>query len=216
MVIHSNILAWKISWTEDSVYSLCLSLYSCSASTFIHQHHFSRFHIILVPMLFSLNIPPSPSPTESQSLFCTSEDPVLTMITHAGLSLSLLCLLLAALTFLLCRSIRNTSTSLHLQLSICLFLAYLLFLTGITRTEPEALCKVIAGVLHYLYLAAFTWMFLEGLHLFLTVRNLKVANYTSAGRFKKRFMYPVGYGVPAVIVAVSAAINPQGYGTAKQ
>ena len=63
---------------------------------------------------------------------------------------------------------------------------------------------------------AFTWMFLEGLHLFLTVRNLRVANYTSAGRFKKRFMYPVGYGVPAVIVAVSAAINPQGYGTTKQ
>nr|XP_020768321.1 adhesion G protein-coupled receptor E3-like isoform X2 [Odocoileus virginianus texanus] len=143
------------------------------------------------------------------------EDPVLTMITHVGLSLSLLCLLLAALTFLLCRPIQNTSTSLHLQLSICLFLAHLLFLTGITRTEPEVLCKVIAGVLHYLYLAAFTWMFLEGLHLFLTVRNLKVANYTSAGRFKKRFMYPVGYGVPAVIVAVSAAINPQGYGTAK-
>ncbi|XP_070229910.1 adhesion G protein-coupled receptor E3 [Bos mutus] len=143
------------------------------------------------------------------------EDPVLTVITYVGLSLSLLCLFLAALTFLLCRSIQNVSTSLHLQLSICLFLAYLLFLTGIKRTEPEVLCKVVAGGLHYLYLAAFTWMFLEGLHLFLTVRNLRVANYTSAGRFKKRFMYPVGYGVPAVIVAVSAAINPQGYGTTK-
>lgn len=82
--------------------------------------------------------------------------------------------------------------------------------------SPQVLCKVVAGGLHYLYLAAFTWMFLEGLHLFLTVRNLKVANYTTAGRFKKRFMYPVGYGVPAVIVAVSAAINPQGYGTTKQ
>ena len=80
----------------------------------------------------------------------------------------------------------------------------------------QVLCKVVAGVLHYLYLAAFTCMFLEGLHLFLTVRNLRVANYTSAGRFKKRFMYPVGYGVSAVIVAVSAAINPQGYGTTKQ
>ncbi|XDB66403.1 hypothetical protein ABFV05_020019 [Capra hircus] len=57
------------------------------------------------------------------------------MITYVGLSLSLLCLFLAALTFLLCRSIQNTSTSLHLQLSICLFLAYLLFLTGIKRTE---------------------------------------------------------------------------------
>ena len=62
---------------------------------------------------------------------------MLTMITYVGLSLSLLCLLLAALTFLLCRPIQNTSTSLHLQLSICLFLAHLLFLTGIDRTEPK-------------------------------------------------------------------------------
>ena len=65
------------------------------------------------------------------------EDTALTVITYVGLSLSLLCLFLAALTFLLCRSIQNVSTSLHLQLSICLFLAYLLFLTGIKRTEPE-------------------------------------------------------------------------------
>uniref|UniRef100_A0A8C8WAF0 Adhesion G protein-coupled receptor E4P n=1 Tax=Panthera leo TaxID=9689 RepID=A0A8C8WAF0_PANLE len=140
-------------------------------------------------------------------------DPVLTMITYVGLSLSLLCLLLAALTFLLCQPIQNTSTFLHLQLSICLFLAHLLFLTGIDQTKPEVLCSIIAGVLHYLYLASFTWMLLEGLHLFLTVRNLKVANYTSASKFKKRFMYPFGYGVPALIVAVSAIVGPQNYGT---
>ncbi|XP_006896470.1 PREDICTED: EGF-like module-containing mucin-like hormone receptor-like 3-like [Elephantulus edwardii] len=141
------------------------------------------------------------------------EDPVLTMITYVGLSLSLLCLLLAALTFLLCRPIQNTSTSLHLQLSICLFLAHLLFLTGVNHTEPKVLCSLIAGALHYLYLASFTWMLLEGLHLFLTVRNLKVVNYTSAGRFSKMFMYPFGYGIPAVIVVVSSGINPHGYGT---
>ncbi|XP_038627704.1 adhesion G protein-coupled receptor E3-like [Tachyglossus aculeatus] len=141
------------------------------------------------------------------------EDPVLTLITYVGLSLSLLCLFLAALTFLLCRAIQNTSTSLHLQLSVCLFLADLLFLTGIKRTEPELLCSIIAGMLHYLFLAAFTWMLLEGLHLFLTVRNLKVANYTSASRFKKRFMYPFGYGIPAGIVAITAGVGYQGYGT---
>ncbi|XP_027441813.2 putative adhesion G protein-coupled receptor E4P [Zalophus californianus] len=140
-------------------------------------------------------------------------DPVLTMITYVGLSLSLLCLLLAALTFLLCQPIQNTSTSLHLQLSICLFLAHLLFLTGIDQTEPKVLCSIIAGVLHYLYLASFTWMFLEGLHLFLTIRNLKVANYTSAGKFKKKFMYPFGYGIPVLIVAVSAIVGPQNYGS---
>ncbi|XP_007955874.1 putative adhesion G protein-coupled receptor E4P [Orycteropus afer afer] len=141
------------------------------------------------------------------------EDPVLVVVTRVGLSLSLLCLLLAALTFLLCRPIQNTSTSLHLQLSLCLFLAHLLFLVGIDKTEPKVLCSVIAGALHYLYLASFTWMFLEGLHLFLTVRNLKVANYTGAGRFNKMFMYPIGYGIPAVIVVVSAGIGHKHYGT---
>ncbi|KAI4569305.1 hypothetical protein MJT46_006599 [Ovis ammon polii x Ovis aries] len=141
------------------------------------------------------------------------EDPTLTVITYVGLSLSLLCLLLAALTFLLCKAIQNTSTSLHLQLSLCLFLAHLLFLTAIDRTENKVLCAVIAGALHYLYLASFTWMLLEGLHLFLTARNLAVVNYSSVNRLMKWLMFPVGYGVPAVIVAISAASRPHLYGT---
>ncbi|XP_070273097.1 adhesion G protein-coupled receptor E2-like [Myotis yumanensis] len=141
------------------------------------------------------------------------DDPALAVITYVGLSLSLLCLLLAALTFQLCKAIQNTSTSLHLQLSLCLFLAHLLFLTAIDRTEPKVLCAIIAGALHYLYLASFTWMLLEGLHLFLTTRNLTVVNYSSVSRFMKKFMLPVGYGVPAVIVAISAASRPHLYGT---
>uniref|UniRef100_A0A8C3HSX0 Uncharacterized protein n=1 Tax=Chrysemys picta bellii TaxID=8478 RepID=A0A8C3HSX0_CHRPI len=136
-----------------------------------------------------------------------------TIITYVGLTISLPCLFLAILTFLLCRSIRNVSTSLHLQLCLCLFLADLLFLTAVTLIGSR--CAVIAGLLHYLFLACFSWMFLEGLHLFLTVRNLKVVNYTSASRFKKRFMYPFGYGFPALVVAISAAVNPDGYRTSK-
>nr|XP_035922448.1 adhesion G protein-coupled receptor E2 isoform X3 [Halichoerus grypus] len=141
------------------------------------------------------------------------EDPVLAVITYLGLGLSLLCLLLAALTFLLCKAIQNTSTSLHLQLSICLFLAHLLFLTAIDRTEIKVLCTIIAGALHYLYLASFTWMLLEGLNLFLTARNLTVVNYSSVSRDMKKLMFPVGYGVPAIIVAISAASRPLLYGT---
>uniref|UniRef100_A0A8C9JUL5 Adhesion G protein-coupled receptor E2-like n=1 Tax=Panthera tigris altaica TaxID=74533 RepID=A0A8C9JUL5_PANTA len=141
------------------------------------------------------------------------EDPMLAVITYVGLGLSLLCLLLAALTFLLCKAIQNTSTSLHLQLSICLFLAHLLFLTAIDQTKIKLLCAIIAGALHYLYLASFTWMLLDGLHLFLTARNLTVVNYTSVSRFMKRLMFPVGYGVPALIVAISAASRPSLYGS---
>ncbi|XP_027441884.1 adhesion G protein-coupled receptor E2 [Zalophus californianus] len=141
------------------------------------------------------------------------EDPVLAVITYLGLGLSLLCLLLAALTFLLCKTIQNTSTLIHLQLSICLFLAHLLFLMAIDRTEIKVLCAIIAGALHYLYLASFTWMLLEGLHLFLTARNLMVVNYSSVSRVMKKLMFPVGYGVPAIIVAISAASRPHLYGT---
>uniref|UniRef100_A0A8D1P8W4 Adhesion G protein-coupled receptor E2 n=1 Tax=Sus scrofa TaxID=9823 RepID=A0A8D1P8W4_PIG len=131
------------------------------------------------------------------------ENTSLNVITYIGLTLSLL-------------FIQNTSISLHLQLSICLFLAHLLFLIAIDRTEIKVLCSIIAGALHYLYLASFTWMLLEGLHLFLTARNLMVVNYSSVNRFMKKLMFPVGYGVPAVIVTISAATRPHLYGTSSR
>ncbi|XP_064355410.1 adhesion G protein-coupled receptor E3-like [Dromaius novaehollandiae] len=143
------------------------------------------------------------------------ENVALRLVTYVGLSLSVLCLFLAILTFLLCRSLWNVSVALHLQLSICLFVADILFLVAMHRIRNQLACAIIAGLLHYLFLACFTWMFLEGLHLFLTVRNLRVVNYTSASRFKKRYMYPTGYGVPALVVAISIAVNPSGYGTDK-
>ncbi|XP_009465924.1 PREDICTED: EGF-like module-containing mucin-like hormone receptor-like 4 [Nipponia nippon] len=141
------------------------------------------------------------------------ENFALTVVTYVGMSVSLVCLFLAIVTFLLCRSLWTVSVALHLQLSICLFAANLLFLVAVTRTANKLLCAIMAGFLHYLFLACFTWMFLEGLHLFLTVRNLRVLNYTSSSRFRKRYIYPVGYGTPAIVVAISAAIHPGGYGT---
>lgn len=48
-----------------------------------------------------------------------------------GLSLSLVCLLLCILTFLLVRPIQGSRTTLHLHLCICLFLGSAIFLAGI-------------------------------------------------------------------------------------
>ncbi|XP_039370908.1 adhesion G protein-coupled receptor E1 isoform X2 [Mauremys reevesii] len=134
------------------------------------------------------------------------------LISHVGLALSLPCLFLAILTFLLCRSIRNVNTSIHLQLCLCLFLADLLFLTAVDSPSHELACAVIAGLLHYLFLACFAWMFLEAVVLFLTVRNLGVVNYFSTHSPKMRHLSLFGYGFPALVVAVSAAVMPEGYG----
>ncbi|XP_044851155.1 adhesion G protein-coupled receptor E3-like [Mauremys mutica] len=193
LCVHWNFTAGKGIWAKDG----CTALQTNSTHTNCSCYHLSSFALLM-------------------GLTGEEDSYTLIIISHVGLTLSLLCLFLAILTFLLCRSIRNVSTSLHLQLCLCLFLADLLFLTAVKRTGIQyfqVMCAVIAGLLHYLFLACFTWMFLEGLHLFLTVRNLKVVNYTSASRFKKRFMYPFGYGFPALVVAISAGVNPGGYGT---
>ena len=81
--------------------------------------------------------PQQESMTDLLSAGSQEEDPTLNVIIYVGLSLSLLCLFLAALTFLLCKAIQGISTSLHLQLSLCLFLAHLLFLTAINRTKSK-------------------------------------------------------------------------------
>ncbi|CAM5117752.1 unnamed protein product [Natator depressus] len=204
LCVYWKVVAESGSWSPDG----CTTVHTNSTHTTCRCDHLSSLAVLMAPTTV----------TESEPL---------TIVTCVGLALSLLCLFLAILTFLVCRSICNVSTSLHLQLCLCLFLADLLFLTAVTRTgsrgRPDSstrcragvACAVIAGFLHYLFLACFTWMFLEGLHLFLTVRNLQVVNYTSASRFKKRFTYPFGYGFPALVVAISAAVNPGGYGTSK-
>lgn len=59
------------------------------------------------------------------------EDLKLALITKVGLALSLVCLLLCILTFLLVRPIQGSRTTVHLHLCICLFVGSAIFLAGI-------------------------------------------------------------------------------------
>ncbi|XP_041861341.1 adhesion G protein-coupled receptor E1-like [Melanotaenia boesemani] len=133
----------------------------------------------------------------------------LQLITWVGLSLSLICLFICILTFSLIRSIQGPRTTIHLHLCISLFTAILIFLAGISQTENRVGCAVVAGMLHFFYLAAFCWMCLEGIQLFRMVVLVFDTN------FKTLYMMAGGYGVPAVIVAISALVNAKGYGTEK-
>lgn len=131
----------------------------------------------------------------------------LRLITWVGLSLSLICLFICILTFGFIRSIQSQRTKIHLHLSISLFLAFFIFLVGISRTENKVGCAVVAGLLHFFFLASFCWMCLEGIQLFRMV--VLVFNST----FRTLYLMAAGYGVPAVIVSISALANAKGYGT---
>ncbi|XP_036423351.1 adhesion G protein-coupled receptor E5-like isoform X2 [Colossoma macropomum] len=131
----------------------------------------------------------------------------LKLITWVGLSLSLICLLICILTFRFVRSIQSTRTTIHLHLCISLFIANLIFLAGITQTQNEVGCAFVAGLLHFFFLAALCWMCLEGVQLF----NMVVLVFNTTVR--PLYLMLGGYGIPALIVIISASINARGYGT---
>ncbi|XP_069570704.1 adhesion G protein-coupled receptor E5 [Brachyistius frenatus] len=133
----------------------------------------------------------------------------LLLVTKIGLALSLVCLVLCILTFNFCRSIQGTRTTIHLHLCICLFMADLIFLAGISKTTPVGGCRFVAAMLHYYFLGVFSWMLLEGVQLYRMV--VLVFNAT----IRPLYLYVTGYGVPLVIVIISAIIRPKHYGTAE-
>ncbi|XP_041032872.1 adhesion G protein-coupled receptor E1-like [Carcharodon carcharias] len=137
------------------------------------------------------------------------------IISFVGVSLSLICLGICIITFAFCRSIQQETRTIHLNLSLSLFLALLLFLTGISRTDNKIVCAIIAGFLFYLFLVAFAWMFLEGLYLFLIVRHLRKVKVSRMTVISNVHLYTIGYVLPAVVLGISAAINPSGFGTSR-
>ncbi|XP_031196397.1 CD97 antigen isoform X4 [Mastomys coucha] len=140
------------------------------------------------------------------------QDPRLELITKVGLLLSLVCLLLCILTFLLVKPIQSSRTMVHLHLCICLFLGSIIFLVGVENEGGEVglRCRLVAVMLHFCFLAAFCWMALEGVELyFLVVRVFQGQGLSTWQRCL------IGYGVPLLIVVISmAAVNMDGYGHA--
>uniref|UniRef100_A0A668VAL6 Adhesion G protein-coupled receptor E8 n=1 Tax=Oreochromis aureus TaxID=47969 RepID=A0A668VAL6_OREAU len=119
-------------------------------------------------------------------------------------------LALAILTFLLCSwnpKINNTARfSIVFQLSIKLTFIY---------PSLQLACTVMAGLLHFFIVASFVWMLLEALQLHLLVRRLSQVKVIQRDGLPRPLLYLIGYGVPFVIVGVSALMYSGGYGRTK-
>jgi hypothetical protein len=64
------------------------------------------------------------------------------------------------------------------------------------------MCVLVGLVLHYIFIAAFVWMAVEGHHLY-----LKLVKIFDGGRSYSRIYLIIGYGVPFLIVAVTAIVS---------
>ncbi|XP_053103363.1 adhesion G protein-coupled receptor L4 isoform X2 [Hemicordylus capensis] len=134
------------------------------------------------------------------------KDYILTRITQLGIIISLICLSMCIFTFWFFSEIQSTRTTIHKNLCCSLFLAELIFLVGINMSNNKLFCSITAGLLHYFLLAAFAWMCIEGIHLYLIV----VGVIYNKGFLHKNF-YIFGYVSPAVVVGISAALGYKYY-----
>ncbi|KAL0200032.1 hypothetical protein M9458_003219, partial [Cirrhinus mrigala] len=64
--------------------------------------------------------------------------------------------------------------------------------------------------LHFFFLAAFAWMCLEAVQLFLMLVEVFESEFS-----RRKYYYASGYLFPCVVVGISAAIDYKSYGTRK-
>lgn len=132
----------------------------------------------------------------------------LQIITYIGCIISVVCLVLAILTFQLFRGLKSDRTTIHKNLCVCLLIAEILFVCGIGQTNQRIICGIVAGLLHFFFLCAFAWMFLEGFQLYVMLIEV-----FEAEKSRLRWYYLVAYGAPLLVVAISCIIDPLSYGT---
>ncbi|XP_033114392.1 adhesion G-protein coupled receptor G2-like isoform X1 [Anneissia japonica] len=134
--------------------------------------------------------------------------PPATIVTTVGLSISIICLCLTILTLVTNRNFRRSEPR-KFQCQLCLSLLglYIVFLAGIDQTDSSEGCIVAGALLHYFLLSSVFWMSVQAVnmyYLFVKVFDAHVLHF-----FLKGCLF--AWGLPVVIVLVSAFIDIDGY-----
>ncbi|XP_052463631.1 adhesion G protein-coupled receptor E1 isoform X22 [Carassius gibelio] len=187
---------WNISeWIVDG----CVVLKTNGSYTVCSCDHLSTFALIM-----QTSQPPA-------------SDPLLELLNLVCVFVGLVFFSLALLTFALCQWSPGVNNVARINICISLLLAHLLllltqqFLSIIQR--QKVLCAVISGLLHFLFLSGFVWMFIEAVLLFICVKNLSQISFKKSEVLSSGFLCVIGYVVALVVVCVSVGLVPEGYGS---
>ncbi|XP_035390433.1 adhesion G protein-coupled receptor E3-like isoform X3 [Electrophorus electricus] len=149
----------------------------------------------------------------------TQSDQLIVLLNTTFVAVGLVFLSLALLTFAIFRGNPRVTNPALINLCISLLLAHLLFLLTqhfLQYIQPKQLvCALLAGVLHFLFLSAFVWMFIEAVLLFITVKSLSKIRSKQKEALIMRCLIVIGYGSSLIVVGMSAALGPNGYGSDK-
>lgn len=132
----------------------------------------------------------------------------LQIITYVGCGLSLIGVTLTVFIIAAFSGLRSERNLIHLNLSLSIGTFQIIFLAGIEATSNEIACTVVAVLLHYFLLVSFSWMLVEGVYLYLMVITVFENN-----KEQLRIFGACSYGLPGIIVLISAIVAHDGYGT---
>ncbi|XP_017332869.1 adhesion G-protein coupled receptor D2 [Ictalurus punctatus] len=180
---------WNVSSVAPSVSDWsdkgCRVLYSGPNLTSCFCNHTTNFAILMNYM--------EPRWSEEEAM-------VLSKLTFIGSGASL-CALVVTLMLLTVLDIpKSERTSIHKNLFISLAFAQIVLLCSGSAVHNKVACTMVAALLHLFFMAAFSWMLVEGLLLWSKVVTVNM----SEDRHMK-YYYLIGWGLPVLIVSITLA-----------
>ncbi|NXS62783.1 AGRD2 protein, partial [Brachypteracias leptosomus] len=130
------------------------------------------------------------------------EELTLQTLTFIGCGVSFCALIVTFILFLAVGVPKNERTTVHKNLIFALATAEALLMFSDLAKTNQVLCFTLTAFLHLFFMAAFSWMLVEGLLLWSKV----VAVNMSEDR-RMKFYYVTGWGLPILIVGVTLATS---------
>ncbi|NWV33348.1 AGRD2 protein, partial [Grantiella picta] len=132
----------------------------------------------------------------------SKEEFTLQTLTFIGCGVSFCALTVTLILFLVVRLPKSERTTVHKNLIFALAAGEALLMFSELAKTNQVLCFMVTAFLHLFFMAAFSWMLVEGLLLWSKV----VAVNMSEDR-RMKFYYMTGWGLPVLIVGVTLATS---------
>ncbi|KAL1023323.1 hypothetical protein UPYG_G00039220 [Umbra pygmaea] len=128
------------------------------------------------------------------------EEVILMKLTFIGSGASLCALLVTLMLFTVLDIPKSDRTSIHKNLFVALTCAQIVLLCSGSAVNNKVTCTLVAALLHFFFMAAFSWMLVEGLLLW-----SKVVTVNLSEEQHMKYYYLIGWGLPVLIVTITLA-----------
>ncbi|XP_014850146.1 PREDICTED: adhesion G-protein coupled receptor D2-like [Poecilia mexicana] len=135
-----------------------------------------------------------------ESKWSPEEELILTKLTFIGCGASLCALVVTLMLFTVLDIPKSDRTSIHKNLFIALICAQVILLCSGSAIHSKVACTLVAALLHLFFMAAFSWMLVEGLLLW-----SKVVAVNLSEDHHMKYYYLIGWGLPVLIVTITLA-----------